>query len=97
MIPNSNKLVSGSKKAVSAAETYLQRIVEGKELDIKELNRLMSELSGMIDEIKEKKQIVFIPYKAKYWNSMESIWKAAAADALRGMRQKRNWGRNRRI
>lgn len=29
---------------------------------------------------KEKKEILFLPYKASMWDSLESIWRAAAAD-----------------
>lgn len=28
-------------------------------------------------ELKSKKEVVFIPYKSSYWSSMESVWKAA--------------------
>ena len=28
-------------------------------------------------ELKPKKEVVFIPYKTSYWSSMESAWRAA--------------------
>ncbi len=31
-------------------------------------------------ELKEKKKVVFIPYKVSYWKSMESVWQAAMED-----------------
>lgn len=31
-------------------------------------------------ELKEKKEIVFIPYKISYWGAMESVWRAAVAE-----------------
>ena len=31
-------------------------------------------------ELKEKKEIVFIPYKTSYWGAMESVWRAAVAE-----------------
>lgn len=31
-------------------------------------------------DIKVQKEIVFMPYKASMWDSLESVWKAAAAD-----------------
>lgn len=38
-------------------------------------------LAGSIrNDIKEKKEIVFVPYKTAYWDAMESIWRAAMAD-----------------
>lgn len=42
-------------------------------------------LSGLGDALREerrfKKEIVFLPYKASMWDSLESIWQAAVADA----------------
>lgn len=32
------------------------------------------------NDIKERKEIVFLPYKASMWDSLESIWQAADAD-----------------
>ena len=31
-------------------------------------------------DLREKKEVVFIPYKAAYWVTMESMWRAAAED-----------------
>lgn len=31
-------------------------------------------------ELKEKKEVVFVPYKVSLWAAMESLWQAAAAD-----------------
>lgn len=33
-----------------------------------------------IEEIQVRKEVVFLPYHASMWDSMESVWKAAAAD-----------------
>lgn len=30
-----------------------------------------------LEELKDRKEIVFIPYKAAYWNAMDSVWRAA--------------------
>ena len=39
------------------------------------------QIRKLIDEqISGKKEIVFLPYKASMWDSMESVWKAAAED-----------------
>lgn len=32
------------------------------------------------DEFPDKKEVVFLPYKASMWDSLESVWKAADAD-----------------
>lgn len=31
-------------------------------------------------ELKEKKEVVFVPYKSSLWGAMESMWRAAVAD-----------------
>lgn len=33
-----------------------------------------------IKDIREKKEVVFVPYKTAYWDAMESVWQAAAED-----------------
>lgn len=56
--------------------------------DPEERQRLLKDIIGqakqirkLIDEqISNKKEIVFLPYKASMWDSMESVWRAAVAD-----------------
>lgn len=43
------------------------------EAQLKEVRELISE------EISEKKEVVFFPYKASMWDSLESIWRAAVS------------------
>lgn len=46
-----------------------------------ELNGLLSRISNSIKyDIKVRKEVVFLPYKASMWDSLESIWMAADAD-----------------
>ncbi|MCI5568042.1 MAG: hypothetical protein MR375_09390, partial [Veillonellaceae bacterium] len=35
---------------------------------------------ALLNIVRKKKEIVFLPYKAAMWDSLESIWKAAYAD-----------------
>ncbi|MBR2402669.1 MAG: hypothetical protein IKB01_07875, partial [Lachnospiraceae bacterium] len=43
-----------------------------------EMNALiLREESLIVESLREKKVIVFLPYKASMWDSLESIWKAA--------------------
>lgn len=45
------------------------------------LSGFMNDLSQHIEgELKERKEIVFVPYKASLWGSMESVWQAAIED-----------------
>ncbi len=52
-------------------------------------DRLGQEMSGQLSRLysgiekelpPDKKEIVFLPYKASMWDSLESVWKAATAD-----------------
>ncbi len=45
------------------------------------LDSLLAKISSSIeDDIKVRKEVVFFPYKASMWDSLESIWMAADAD-----------------
>lgn len=56
--------------------------------DIRDLEVLLQELTAFgkclsdsaKKELTEKKEVVFIPYKASLWGAMESVWRAAAED-----------------
>jgi hypothetical protein len=63
----------------------LYQIHEQKETDAKavyeELGKTLSHVADSIEsDIKVRKEVVFLPYKASMWDSLESVWKAAAAD-----------------
>lgn len=45
----------------------------------KQLNQLKDDIGRVLPE--DRKEVVFLPYKASMWDSMESIWRAAKADA----------------
>ena len=48
---------------------------------VKRLNKLLIDIENSIKlDIKVKYEIVFMPYKASMWDSMESVWKAACDD-----------------
>lgn len=47
---------------------------------VSEFIETLSKIETIIIEEKEKYEVVFLPYKASMWDSMESIWKAANAD-----------------
>lgn len=44
----------------------------------KQIITIHNEVSQLLPE--EKKEVVFLPYKASMWDSLESVWKAAAQD-----------------
>lgn len=48
---------------------------------IRDLATQMEQVRGAFeDDFPDKKEIVFLPYKASMWDSLESVWKAADAD-----------------
>ena len=48
---------------------------------VKELTSFERELAEHVEsDLKKKKEIVFVPYKASHWSAMESVWKAAMED-----------------
>lgn len=44
------------------------------------LQKQLMDVKKKIKEIKTKLEVVFLPYKASMWDSLESIWRAADAD-----------------
>lgn len=46
-----------------------------------ELQLVWKHLSSAISQIKVRQEVVFMPYKAAMWDSLESVWMAAEADS----------------
>ena len=64
----SQKLVEGADNKVCAG--YIQTIA-----------RQLAELEeGICKRLPERKEVVFLPYKASMWDSLESVWMAADKD-----------------
>ncbi|HAN43953.1 MAG TPA: hypothetical protein DCP97_01040 [Ruminococcaceae bacterium] len=63
--------------AVTAAAANSNPVAELCEAFISKVNELIDKLN---DEPEVKLEIVFMPYKASMWDSLESIWRAACAD-----------------
>ena len=49
---------------------------------MKNIRNLLKEIKNSIlyDINDSKKEVVFLPYKASMWDSLESVWKAADED-----------------
>ncbi len=73
-------------KTTLAYENYVQAlgVCEEKEslddVDLKVLNVYPDFLKNLIETTPTTYHVVFLPYKAAMWDSLESIWKAAQAD-----------------
>lgn len=62
-----------------------EAITQGSDMTIDDIIMALQEISEQIEksiweDIKVKKEVVFLPYKASAWESMESIWRAAYED-----------------
>lgn len=65
--------------------TIHEMIVEGGNIDTDAIDRQFEEIltrlsDSLQKDIIDRKVIVFMPYKASLWDSLESIWKAAVSD-----------------
>ncbi len=77
---------------VSLLETYCELVYQIHETILygaavnggriqKRLRRLLVQIENSIrNDIKTRQEIVFLPYKASMWDSLESVWKAAEED-----------------
>lgn len=78
--------------AVRLLEEYCERIYQlheklrqglfikvGKEYKVLQ-NFIMQAENSVRNDIKERREVVFLPYKASMWDSLESVWRAADAD-----------------
>lgn len=62
-----------------------ENLIQGEVLLEEEASELLKNILNQIKisvkkEVIRRKEIVFIPYKANHWKSLESIWKAAMED-----------------
>lgn len=79
------KLEGPNNRAVRLLETYCELLwncsqaeTEGEALQLLgKIQETLYETCQFLEKEEKKSQIVFFPYKASMWDSMESIWKAA--------------------
>ena len=86
------KFDEGEQSRISSLEKYCERlfevssVLEKTDVDVQKdvVADLDAQIQAVYEEIKAnikvKLKIVFMPYKASMWTSLESIWKAAQAD-----------------
>ncbi len=67
-----HEIVSGESGLTEAERT---QTIFG---ELKEFEEKLAE--SVAGDLKEKKEIVFVPYKTAYWGAMESVWQAAMAE-----------------
>ena len=59
----------------------VEKLKEHNKTLLKDILGQAKQIHKLIDEqIPNKKEIVFLPYKASMWDSMESVWRAAISD-----------------
>lgn len=63
---------------------YHEKIRQGEPVkagrEFKILQTSIADIEDSIHKIKERLEIIFLPYKASMWDSLESVWRAADAD-----------------
>lgn len=64
-----------------SAEGNGQSVKNEKQLFRKIENKLKLAEQSLKKDIEERMEVVFLPYKASMWDSLESVWMAADADA----------------
>lgn len=75
-----------NRDIVSDLEEYcellfqLSQKADIQEIDIQQLDRLLSVVKEKVEKLETGYQVVFFPYKASMWDSLESIWKAFSKD-----------------
>lgn len=85
------KAEKDAEEVIAELETYCENIYQlGTNLEnvnydfdsiLKTIDRRLNYIEDYIQtKIKVSYEIVFLPYKASMWDSMESVWKAAAHD-----------------
>lgn len=80
-------------KAVSMLEEYCEmayqiydKLLNGGEVGANKAYKTLRQQivrvsNSVVNDIVVRKEVVFIPYKASMWDSLESVWRAADADA----------------
>lgn len=69
--------------AVKALEEYcecLYQVLSGNADAEEKLRQSMERAAKAAEQIQTKTEVVFLPYKASMWDSLESVWKAAEED-----------------
>lgn len=84
------KLKGLHTKTVAELESYCEGLFRISECTEKtQQQKIVASLEMQMQQIKtafetdfpDKKEVVFLPYKASMWDSLESVWKAAEADS----------------
>ncbi|MGQ8873597.1 hypothetical protein [Paenibacillus sp. TSA_86.1] len=82
-VPNASQII---KRLENFCESVYQVYINLENRDYQahgaliNLSSQLQEIEFVIKEIKVKYEVVFLPYKASMWDSMESVWKAANED-----------------
>lgn len=87
------KIGREGEEIVPLLEAYCENIYRMSclQTDASQCKKLTKKIQKQLVEIRnrvkydlpdDKKQVVFLPYKASMWDSLESVWKNAAADEM---------------
>ena len=61
------------------------QVCQGQEISISGIQKVLKKMllrieNSIKNDIKVKKEVVFLPYKVSMWDSLESVWRAAVKD-----------------
>lgn len=82
------RIEGNGTKAVSCLEAYCEKIYQVNlhiqnitaQKAYKILEEALAEAENAIQHMAVKKTVVFLPYKASMWDSLESVWRVASQD-----------------
>lgn len=82
------RIDENGKETVSCLERYCERLyqvsMQLEEISVQKFYKLLEEplikVENAINHIPVQKVVVFLPYKASMWDSLESVWKASSED-----------------
>lgn len=68
-----------------AAYQVYEKILQGESISAEQVYKILHKAlirmeNSVKNDIRERREIVFLPYKASMWDSLESVWKAADED-----------------
>ncbi len=68
-----------------AAYQAYEKILQGESVRAEQIHKILHKSlirmeNSVKNDIEERREVVFLPYKASMWDSLESVWKAAHED-----------------
>lgn len=83
--------LEGTKDATGAFSEYCdtvfrvyEMLTQNNSINVREMQNMLQmsleKIKACVQQLKARREVVFLPYKASMWDSLESVWKAADED-----------------